>query len=490
MTKPVRNYLDDAPASPPGFDFDLIAAALAGVLTEPLDGATVVGIHGPWGAGKTTLMYGIRDELEAQEGSQTVVVEFNAWKYQAREALWRALVLRLVGALRDNGGSSEKLEELERTLYQAFEVSEAGPWSINWRNAATEVASVALEVLQLGFAGRLLRRLVGARGDGKLNEADVERVGKLLERQTVSRHLAQVESIEQFLGAFDELVAELRGAGRRIVVLVDDLDRCLPEAAIEVFEAIKLFLDAPGCGFVVAVDREVIRKGLMVRYAGRHGNGAEQPVADADEYIEKTINISYDVPRLSDDDVDSMIADADSPLGLVTYHRILIGTGLGHNPRRVKRFLNVLRLQTNLARAAAKRGLPAPEPLLKDDDFPGLGVLLKTMLLSYRYPALLRSSGGLTALFELQEAATVYERDLTGGGKRAREERDDKVDKMSAPARALRDNQEFWDLMEAEPDLCAIPGTEGAVRAHVDWFREVGVDGESPSPPEGSSKTR
>lgn len=482
MTEPAVHYLDDAPAVPPGFDFDLIGSALAEVFDKPLDGATVVGIHGPWGAGKTTLMYGIRDALAQRgEGPPPVVVEFNAWKYQAREALWRALILRLVGALRENGGSPEKLKQLERTLYQAFEVNEAGPWSINWRNAATEVASVALEVLQLGFAGNVLRRLVGGKrrgfDDGSLDEKDVERIGEVMERRTVSRHLAQVESIEQFLGAFDELVAELRGAGRRMVVLVDDLDRCLPEAAIEVFESIKLFLDAPGCGFVVAVDREVIRKGLAVRYAGLDGAG---PVADADEYIEKTISISYDVPRLSDEDVDSLIESAQMPLDLDRGHRELIGLALSHNPRRVKRFLNVLRVQATLADAAARRGLPAPQPLLEADDRDELAVLLKTMLIGYRYPALLRLGDELATLFELQAAAVAYRREAAVGGPRsAREARDVKVAEMPATARALKDNREFWALVEEAPNLSAGAETKAAVCAHVNWFREAGVDGEA-----------
>ena len=159
-----HGYLNDLPAVPPRFDFDLIGVALAEMLVEPGDGATVIGIHGPWGSGKTTLMYAVRDALKARlPGSALVVVDFNAWKYHGREALWRALILRVVGELRRHQVALAKLPELEQSLYKAFEVEEAGPWSINWRSAAIEFASVLLEVLQLGAVGKLIRRIVGRR---------------------------------------------------------------------------------------------------------------------------------------------------------------------------------------------------------------------------------------------------------------------------------------------------------------------------------------
>src|SRR5207237_7432508 len=52
----------------------------------------------------------------------------------------------------------------------------------------------------------------------------------------------------------------------RFVVLVDDLDRCLPEKAIQVLESVKLFLNASGFSFVLAVDDEVVERGIAHRY--------------------------------------------------------------------------------------------------------------------------------------------------------------------------------------------------------------------------------
>lgn len=474
MSVNAGRHLDDSPPDSPLFDFPLIGDALAAVLTQAGKGATVVGIHGPWGSGKTTLMLAVKAALEKSAEPRPVVVEFNAWKYQAREALWRALILRLVGALREEGALSEegmaKLESLEDSLYRAFEVQEAGSLSINWRNAATEIVSVVFEIFQLGFVGRLLRGIFGRRprDEALLGEKDVERISGLLERETITRRVAQVQSIEQFLGAFRELIAELRAGGRSVVVLVDDLDRCLPESALEVFEAIKLFLDAPGCGFVVAVDREVIRSGLQVRY-GLDGDSAA--TIDPDAYLEKAIGLSYDVPRLSGEDLGSLVREADLPFELADHQVDAIAMALDHNPRRVKRFLNVVRVQVVLAAAVAEQGRRVPPSLRPDGERGDLGVLIKTVLIGYRYPFLL-SGGNPELIFDLEGIANS----LGASGSSPEERRDElrrRMQGFTAPVRALKDRPEFWALLREQPGLRANPDEVVEV---LNWFRRSGFD--------------
>ena len=484
---PDTTIQEDVFAPDPRFDFDLIGAAFADVLEQPMDGATVIGIHGPWGSGKTTLMYAIRKALAARSPETTpIVIEFNAWKYQAREALWRALILSMIGALGEEAGEAQaaELEELESSLYAAFEVQESGPWSINWRTAATEVASVALEVMQLGFAGRLLRTAFGKHKKGDepvLGSDDVERISGVLERETVSRRVAQVQSIEQFLAAFRQLTTNVRGS-RRIVVLIDDLDRCLPESALEIFEAIKLFLDAPGCGFVVAVDRDVIRSGLAVRYAPLREVLADAPVADADEYIEKTIGISYDVPRLSATDVGEMIAEADPPLKLSDGQKEAIGASLGWNPRRVKRFVNLLKVQVAIATQLSERRNSVPKPLLGEGGEGDLDLLLKTMLIGYRYPILVRRRNS-NPIFEFQQAVNSYNYAAKIDPKAAGEELDATLAQLPTEVAALRDAPGLWHLMEWSSPL-NVPGYQEQALAYLDWFRQTGVDTEGAAAPE------
>ena len=96
----------------------------------------------------------------------------------------------------------------------------------------------------------------------------VERAASILHRETIQRAVRHVVSIERFVDLFREVVQDL-GTEKRVYVLIDDLDRCLPETALQIFEAIKLFLDSEQCAYVVAVDRAVIRRGLELRYPAR-----------------------------------------------------------------------------------------------------------------------------------------------------------------------------------------------------------------------------
>lgn len=88
----------------------------------------------------------------------------------------------------------------------------------------------------------------------------------------------------------------------RIVVLVDDLDRCLPEKAIQVLESIKLFLNVAGFSFVLAVDDEVVERGIAYRYkdyrlTDKSGVFIEDMPISGTQYLEKIVHLPMHLPR-------------------------------------------------------------------------------------------------------------------------------------------------------------------------------------------------
>ena len=68
----------------------------------------------------------------------------------------------------------------------------------------------------------------------------------------------RVSVLDQFKALFEDMIIALAGRRGRVVVFVDDLDRCPPERIVQVIDAIKLFLDVPGCVYVMGLDREII----------------------------------------------------------------------------------------------------------------------------------------------------------------------------------------------------------------------------------------
>jgi hypothetical protein len=135
--------------------------------------------------------------------------------------------------------------------------------------------------------------------------------------------------------------------GRRLFIFIDDLDRCLPEAAVGALEAIKQFLDLGNCVFVLGMGRTVVEEGIKLRYAGQPGVAAVQ-------YLDKIIQIPFNLPPLRNEAMIQFVAgwcEANGCPDLKPCAKT-IAIGTDPNPRTVKRTLNVLRLTRELGKAA------------------------------------------------------------------------------------------------------------------------------------------
>lgn len=139
--------------------------------------------------------------------------------------------------------------------------------------------------------------------------------------------------------------------GRLLVVFVDDLDRCSPDAVFQAFEAIKLYLDAPGFVFVIGFDKTIVSEAVLEqkRYS--------KSVKGADN-IEKIIQIQYRLPEPTPDQINTLVdgyaRDSRTNDLLDKEARELIVSENARNPRRLKRFLNVFVLEQQLEPDAAE----------------------------------------------------------------------------------------------------------------------------------------
>lgn len=108
-------------------------------------------------------------------------------------------------------------------------------------------------------------------------------------------------SLIGFRQEFETLTGTMKGV-ERVVVLVDDLDRCLPPAVVQTLEAIKLFLSVKKMVFVIAADKELVRDSIASFLPST--NRAE---AIASNYLEKIIQIPVNLPRLPFHDAEAYI---------------------------------------------------------------------------------------------------------------------------------------------------------------------------------------
>ncbi len=413
MPKPTQTYiLNDKPAESlkdDALDFTPYVQALADII---MTGSTplTIGVFGTWGSGKTSLMRMVKEQVE---NAGAVAGWFDAWKYDKEETLWRAFLLSVLTAVRDStqsGQPTEDLDYLETMLYRAIDLEKAGGVTIDLAKLGGKLAQGAVQVglsfIPGGAAlGKIIEELQKA-GTANLTENALDAI----QRERSKIHIEQVRFLEQFQDKFRALVQQhVMNNDGRLVIFVDDLDRCLPEKAIEVLEAIKLFVDAPGCIFVLGLDQEVIARGVEIRYHEFFKNDHKNPI-DGAKYIEKIIQLPFQIPPVERTDMQDFVGGLSGDWPHADCPKVF-AEGLGDNPRQIKRTVNVFLMLWSLAEKRKKKlqGAIKPARLAKVVALQTVAPVLYELL--KEQPGLLRD----LERYYLAEAAPADE--LPEGGK-------------------------------------------------------------------------
>lgn len=252
------------------------------IATAPVETGFVVGLTGPWGSGKTSILNMVTEALAGEEG--IVVLPFNPWLFSGTEQLVTAFFGELRAQLfKKPDERLRKIGELLETYGQAVSpltfVPVVGPWAARLGTAA----------------------VVG---------------GRLMGRQP-----KPVSVQEQR----DRIVAALREVGTRFVVVLDDIDRLRPDEILHVMKLVKLAADFPRVVYLLAFDRRRVEEALQ---EGDSGSDRGR------NYLEKIVQVIHDVPVARQTDVFQL---------LVTELSELIDA-IPHGPLKEEDWLNISRL--------------------------------------------------------------------------------------------------------------------------------------------------
>lgn len=405
------HYLPDQWTLTDGLHFDDFLAALVDVVLYA-DTPMTLGVHGAWGSGKTSLLQMLRRAAETDGGDLVKTAWFTAWKYDRHEDIWRALILRVIDSLsshesgdassdagsNDGNGLQERLERLAQSLYSDVEWQERGEWSI----------SVG-EGLKLPLA--LGARLAGVADIAKELGLD-PKVTNIVRRKFTEHRLEQVTTTERFESLFEEVVEFALGPEGRLVVFVDDLDRCLPEHTVSVLEAVKLFVNVPGTVFVLGMDREVVKRAVETHYGSvlRQDTALDSAPLTGDQYLQKIVQLPFYLPPLDEDSVlrfiEGLEAGRPPDIAVDDLTRRVIAKAVFGNPRQVKLCLNVFHLLRRTATAAEDRGGIPREAI-------AWPLLAKTVLIQSQWPNLYEIWRRYPTIVQTLEREYVARRDAT-----------------------------------------------------------------------------
>lgn len=373
---------------------EAIAKTIVSLVRESKDQPISIGIHGDWGAGKSSILEMVEDEMKksaSDSGEKYSCIRFNGWRHQGFEDSKVALMSSIVSELEKKEKLGSKAGEILKKLWK----------NINWMSIAKTTGKAALGIATgtapitlLSSAMDVLKATVTT--EEGINGA-IDSIGAYLKESKITEDTSSNKEFAEFEENFAKLLEDANID--KLVVLIDDLDRCLPDVAINTLEAVRLFMFTEKTAFVIAADESMIRYAVKKHFPDAISeNKINAGDTFANRYLEKLIQIPFRIPALGEVEagiyimllmVGSVLSDentnyqklreeglsrirkpwnvksltVDDVKGILgtdyekSSNEVLIATQICHllaqntdgNPRKIKRFINMLLLRYEIA---------------------------------------------------------------------------------------------------------------------------------------------
>lgn len=358
-----------------------------------------IGVFGNWGAGKSSLLNLIEQQIKPDEW---IIIKFDAWLYQgfddARAALLETIASHLIQAAKDK----ETILQKSKNLFARIN-------GLRVAGLVVEGAALAADLPAFGLVSKIFETAQNAL-DGIQNETEskqvVETVKEIVdsEKNLIKSKEQQTppKQIDEFRKEYGEILQDL---GKKLVIVIDNLDRCLPANAIQTLEAIRLFLFLNRTAFIIAADEEMIRHSVAEHYkdlsyrhqidyldkliqipirvpkAGVleiraylymlyaiHQKVPTGKLASLRQFLENHLQQSWKSQSLNPEEVAETIEEQHNQTLLSDFERanriaplLANSPNIQGNPRIVKRILNTIKMRTKIAN---KRQMPLDEAII------------------------------------------------------------------------------------------------------------------------------
>ncbi len=330
----------------------------------------VIGVHGDWGEGKTSFMR-VLQVLLSKDGRK---------KYHQLESKDSSLPRPLLS--RRAAGLLKEQESAGDDLLSVW----FNPWEHQFEDEPIMPLLDAIRLQQSSAWSKVKSRIKRVIEDpkfrimGKAALGVAKMVGPgwftALSRQIGDEARQVMDSFADFRNEFERCMEDLtRDRGGRIVIFVDDLDRCEAEYVVKILEALKLHLLNRHCVFVLGCAEQRVQKCLRKKM--------ELDAQEAAEYVEKIVQLPVHLPHVWDRNFDGLLRQ----LGWQHFTKDgdphcfdLLRTFATDNPRRLKRFLHWYEMERSMV--VSVEGLAEQAGTFVSDQ----AVFLKIKLLQFAAP--------------------------------------------------------------------------------------------------------
>lgn len=375
-------------------NFDYLVKAVEDIVMDDALTPSTIGVYGDWGSGKSSLMQMVEKRLSDKYGNDVACIHFNGWLFEGYEDAKTAFCGTILEELRKHKTIPSKVKGQITSLLK----------KIDGKKILMKGGSIALDVLLTGGIGSLAGLTVESIASTlkkKVDGIDADDIREALKDFKKDNEDKKREEVKNFQKDFESILKESNL--KRMVVFVDELDRCKPDTVLDIFEAMRLFLFVKGSSFVIGADSRLIDYAIRSRYKNIPGNNLDI----SKEYLEKLIQYPVSIPQLDKNELEKYLTclllekdienvageiNSGSPYEPINVQQLISGHSdkeesiknalalsrqvspilaakLNGNPRQCKRFFNALFMRLSMAES---RGITLDK-----------NVLAKLMLLEY-----------------------------------------------------------------------------------------------------------
>lgn len=340
-----------------------------------------IGLYGDWGSGKSSLMHMCKKQLEEQKDG-TVCLLFNGWLYESYDDAKTAILASILDGIKEGRELSGTAKITLKALYDSIDKFKVIKGGIKF---GIDMAVTG----GLGAITNLAIKEITKKAKKIAEDVDEENMLQAIKDKLDYKEVR--EDIREFREKFAELIKE---AGiKKLVIFVDELDRCNPATILDTLEAMRLFLFSGNVSFVIGADERHVTYAIRSKFNDIEGINMDI----GKEYQEKLIQYPIRIPCMNKDETEFYIMcllsekelcekdfkdllnylqkkRKENPLEFIITMEILreynesiatklneslvlakqlsgiLTQGLNGNPRQCKRFLNTLDMRQKMAK--------------------------------------------------------------------------------------------------------------------------------------------